>query len=138
MDITRVSDLEGFINITCHFAQGSVIKGCKIIIISQTADNGTNKTCEYIATREEGSLEALIQVILPAGHYRVEVYDDEDMAVRNFAYNNTLNIASLSMMQNSGMCNENYIQMRTNLYTQRTRMCSYSRQHRHTHSKQGE
>ena len=105
MDITRVSDLEGLINITCHFAQGSLIKGCRIIIISQTADDGTNAICEYIATREEGSSEALIQVILSAGHYRVEVYDDEDVDVQNAAYNTTLTVTSSSLMQNSGMCN---------------------------------
>ena len=97
VDITRVSDLEGFINITCHFAQGSLIKGCKIII-SRTAGD---KICEYIATREEGSSEALIQVILPAGHYRVEVYDDEDVAVKNAAYNTTLMFFKSSPMQNS-------------------------------------
>ena len=78
------------------------MKGCRIIIISQTTDDGTNKICEYIATREEGSSEALIQVILPAGHYRVEVYDDE-LDVQNFAQNTTLNITSSSMMQNSGI-----------------------------------
>ena len=89
-----------------HFAHGSLIKSCRIIIISQSTDDRTNAICEYIATREEGSSEALIQVILPVGHYRVEVYDDKDMAVRNFAYNNTLNITSLSIMQNSGMCND--------------------------------
>jgi hypothetical protein len=101
VDITRVSDLEGFINITCRFAQGSLVKGCRIIIISQTADDGTNAICEYIATREEGSSEALIQVILPAGHYRVEVYDDEDVDVQNVAYNTTLTVTSSSLMQNS-------------------------------------
>ena len=104
MDITRVSELEGLINITCHIAQGSLIKGCRIIIISQTTDDGTNAICEYIATREEGSSEALIQVILPVGHYRVEVYDNEDVAVQNFAYNTTLTVTSSSQMEISGTC----------------------------------
>ena len=105
VNITRDSELEGYISITCHFAQGSLIKGCRIII-SQTADNGANEICKYmyIAIREEGRSEALIQVTLPAGNYTVVVYDDEDVAIQNAAYNTTITVTSSSLLQNSGMC----------------------------------
>ena len=100
VDITRSSERDEYLNVTCHFAQGSLIKGCRIII---TANNGTNMSCEFIAVREEGSSEALIRVILPAGNYIVLVYDDEDVAVQNVAYYTSLTIPSSSLMQNSGI-----------------------------------
>ena len=101
VDITWESD--EYINITCHFAQGSLIRGCIIVTITQIADGGRHKSCELIATREEGHLEALIQVVLPAGQYIVVVYDDEEVAVRNAAYITTLMISNSSLTQNLGM-----------------------------------
>ena len=106
--IMRDSELEEYIYITCHFAQGSLITGCRIIIISQTADDGVHEICEYIATREEGSTEALIRVTLPAGHYTIAIYDDEDVAVQNAAYNTTLTVTSSSQMRISGMHMQRY------------------------------
>ena len=56
-----------------------------------------------LATREEGSTEGTISVILPRGEYIVVVYDDEDAEAKNPAYNSTITIAGTSMMLNAGM-----------------------------------
>ena len=58
--------------------------------------------CEYTATREEGSTEGTISVMLPRGEYTVVVYDDEDVEVKNPAYNTTITISSSSSIQFSG------------------------------------
>ena len=58
---------------------------------------------EYTATREEGSTEGTISVILPRGKYTVVVYDDEDAEVENPAYNSTITISNSSLLQNAGM-----------------------------------
>ena len=58
---------------------------------------------EYTATREEGSTEGTISVILPRGEYTVVVYDDEDVEVENPAYNSTITISNASLLQETGM-----------------------------------
>ena len=63
-------------------------------------DNGY---CEYIATREEGSTEGTISVILPRGEYTVVVYDDEDIDVESPAYNTTMTISSSSARKPTGI-----------------------------------
>ena len=60
--------------------------------------------CEYTATREEGSTEGTISVILPRGEYTVVVYDDEDVEVENPAFNTTITISSSMATHPSGMC----------------------------------
>ena len=100
MSIAHLSDQDGsVIHITCHFALGSQIKGC-IIIISKNIDGLDKDYCEYTAAREEGSTEGTISVMLPRGEYTVVVYDDEDAEVKNPAYNSTLKISGTSMMLN--------------------------------------
>ena len=58
---------------------------------------------EYNATREEGSTEGNLSVILPRGDYVVVVYDDEDAEVENPAYNTTITISTSSPIKPSGM-----------------------------------
>ena len=96
VDIARDNELEEYINITCHFAQGSLIKGCRVVI---TADDKTYEKCELTATREEGSSEALTQVTLPAGYYTVVVCNDEEKVVQNIAHNTTLTVSTSSVNQ---------------------------------------
>ena len=79
-----------------------MVKGCRIVI-STTDGELVKDYCEYTATREEGSTEGTISVMLPRGEYTVVVYDDEDAEVENPAYNTTLTISSV--MQTSGMHN---------------------------------
>ena len=99
VEITPQNDVKEFIDITCHFAPGSLVKGCRIII----SENRSDIQCEYTATREEGSTEGTISVILPRGEYTVVVYDDEDVDVENPAYNTTITITNSSLMQPSGI-----------------------------------
>ena len=108
VEITPQNDVKEFTDITCHFALGSLIKGC-IIVISVDVDDNKKKfnidinQCEYTAARED-STEGTISVILPRGEYTVVVYDDDDAMVDNPAYNTTLTIYASSVMQPSGMC----------------------------------
>ena len=108
--ITPQNDVKEFTDITCHFAMGSLVKGCRIVISVDVDDNNRKhidiKQCEYTATREEGSTEGTISVILPRGEYTVVVYDDDDddAMVDNPAYNTTITISTSSVMQPSGMC----------------------------------
>ena len=102
MSITHLSDQDGsVIHITCHFALGSQINGC-IIIISKKSKELDKDYCEYTAIREEGSTEGTISVILPRGEYTVVVYDDEDAKAKNPAYNSTITISGTSIMLNGG------------------------------------
>ena len=105
VEITPQNDVKEFTDITCHFALGSLVKGCRIIISLKDGefDKGMNDYCEYTATREEGSTEETISVMLPRGEYTVIVYDDEDAGVENPAFNTTIIISSSSAMQSSGM-----------------------------------
>ena len=99
MSIAHLSDQDGsVVHITCHFALGSQIKGCIIIIFNEL----NLEQCEYTATREEGSTEGTISVMLPRGEYTVVVYDDEDVEVKNPAYNSTIKISGTSVMLNGG------------------------------------
>ena len=102
MSITHLSDQDGSVShITCHFALGSQIKGC-IIIIFKNIDGLDKDYCEYTATREEGSTEGTISVMLPRGEYTVVVYDDEDAEFKTPAYNSTITISGTSIMLNGG------------------------------------
>ena len=97
--------MKEFTDITCHFALGSLVKGCRIFLSTKDGElvKGISNYCEYTATREEGSTEGTISVILPRGEYTVVVYDDEDVEVENPAYNTTITISYSSVMQPSGM-----------------------------------
>ena len=101
VEITPQNDVKEFTDITCHFAPGSLVKGCRIVI-SVTGGEVDKDYCEYFATREEGSTEGTISVVLPRGEYTVVVYDDEDAEVKNPAYNTTITISSSSSIQFSG------------------------------------
>ena len=104
VEITPQNDEKEFTDITCHFALGSLVKGCRIVIFTTggEVDKEMNDYCEYTATREEGSTEGTISVILPRGEYTVVVYDDEDVEVKNPAYNTTITISSSLSTQFSG------------------------------------
>ena len=94
--ITHLSDQDGSVShITCHFALGSQIK-------RSYTKHQKNDYCEYTATREEGSTEGTISVMLPRGEYTVVVYDDEDEEAKNPAYNSTITIVGTSIMLNEG------------------------------------
>ena len=67
-------------------------------------DEEMNNYCEYTATREEGSTEGTISVMLPRGEYTVVVYDDEDVEVIHPAYNTTLIVTNSSAEKASGIC----------------------------------
>ena len=105
VEITPQNDVKEFTDITCHFALGSLVTGCRIVLSTKDGElvKGINDYCEYTATREEGSTEGTISVILPRGEYTVVVYDDEDAEVENPAYNTTITISNSSVMQPSGM-----------------------------------
>ena len=114
VEITPQDDVKEFTDITCHFALGSQVKGC-IIVMSVDVDDHEKKRIaelnidqcvhEYTATREDGSTEATITVMLPRGEYTVEVYDEEDAEVENPAYSTTVTISSSSEINwPSGMC----------------------------------
>ena len=83
--------------ITCYFAPGSQIKGCRIVIIQE----GRGGDCELntTATRLEGAGDAVVNVELPAGEYSVVVYDDEEVKTvgqENPAYTTTLSVSGTS------------------------------------------
>ena len=83
--------------ITCYFAPGSQIKGCRIVIIPE----GRGGDCELntTATRLEGAGDAVVNVELPAGEYSVVVYDDEEVKTvgqENPAYTTTLSVSGTS------------------------------------------
>ena len=111
VEITPQNDVKELTDITCHFALGTLVKGCKIIISVDENDYSIGELdidqCahEYIATREEGSTEGTISVMLPRGEYSVTVYDDEDVEVENpaYTYNTTITISNSSLLQNTGM-----------------------------------
>ena len=103
VEITPQNDVKEFTNITCHFALGSLVRRCKIIILVDVERKSNIEQCEYTATREEGSAEGTISVILPRGVYTVVVYDDEDVDGENPAINTTITISSSSVTQPSGM-----------------------------------
>ena len=100
VEIVPQNDVMEFTNITCHFALGSPVKGCRIII---SENRRSDMQFEYTATREEGSTEGTISVMLPRGQYTVIVYDDEDIDVKNPAYNCTITITNSSVIQPSGI-----------------------------------
>ena len=107
VEITPQNDVKEFTDITCHFALGSLVKGCRIVISVDIDDHQRKcidiKQCEYTATREEGSTEGTISVMLPRGECTVAVYDDEDAEIDNPAYSTTITISSSSVMQPSGI-----------------------------------
>ena len=100
VEITPQNDVKEFTDITCHFALGSLVRGCRIIISN---NRRSDMQCEYAVTREEGSTEGTISVMLPIGEHTVIVYDDEDIDVENPAYNCTITITNSSLIQPSGI-----------------------------------
>lgn len=116
VEIKPQNDGKEFTDITCHFALGSLVKACRIVIsvkasemdqkISVKAselDTKMNDYCEYTATREEGSTEGTISVVLPRGEYAIVTYDDEDIDIESPAHYSTIIISSSSMIQPSGI-----------------------------------
>ena len=77
--------------ITCYFASGSEVKGCRIVIISERRDCELHTT----ATRQEGAGDAVVNVTLPTGEYSVVVYDDELVTAENPAFNTTLSVPGI-------------------------------------------
>ena len=103
VEITPQNDVKEFTDITCHFALGSLVKRCRIIIKDRELDKGISNYCDYTAAREEGSTEGTISVMLPRGEYTVLVYDDEDVEVANPAYNTTITISTSPPKKPSGI-----------------------------------
>ena len=102
MEINHSND-EEYTNITCHFAQGSEIPGCRITVKQKYDKEGGNYVdCELIASRMDKDTEATIAVRLPKGTYTVLVYDFENMVTENAAFNTTITISTSSQMQASG------------------------------------
>ena len=83
--------------ITCYFAPGSEVKGCRIVIMSE------RRGCELhtTATRQEGAGDAVVNVTLPAGEYSVVVYDDELVTEENPAFTTTLSLPGIIV---AGIC----------------------------------
>ena len=87
-DVVIREKRSGQYEITCYFASGSKVKGCRIVIISERRDCELHTT----ATRQEGAGDAVVNVTLPAGEYSVVVYDDELVTEENPAFNTTLSV----------------------------------------------
>ena len=83
--------------ITCYFAPGSEVKGCRIVLISERRDCELHTT----ATRQEGAGDAVVNVTLPAGEYSVVVYDDELVTEENPAFSTTLSVTGTTV---AGIC----------------------------------
>ena len=89
VEIRTQKDREGYVDITCHFAQGSDTKGCRIIVAqSDQLEGQRNKECELTVSREE----ATIAIRLPKGNYTISVYDSEDNIIGNAAFNTSITI----------------------------------------------
>ena len=104
MNTTIRNQLSGYIDITCHFAEGSNANGCKITAITQQE----SKPCEFIAYREKED-KATVTVTLPNGNYTLLVYDYEAVAVDNPAFTTTLSLQSSAQVSGivdiGGLCN---------------------------------
>jgi hypothetical protein len=86
-----ITPKSGRYDITCFFADGSKATGCRVVLIDR------ENRCELMATRQERTREAAVNVGLPAGEYSVLVYDiddDERVGPENPAYTTTITSTS--------------------------------------------
>ena len=90
MDTTIHNQPSGYIDITCHFAEGSNAKGCRITAI-RVQEYNTSTTCEFIAYREEED-KATVTVVLPNEKYTLLVHDYETGSNNNPAFTTTLSL----------------------------------------------
>ena len=90
-DVVIREKSSGQYEITCHFAPGSKVKSCRVVIIPERRDCELHTT----ATRQEGAGDAVVNVTLPAGEYSVVVYDDELVTEENPAFNTTLSVPGI-------------------------------------------
>ena len=105
VNISRIDEPSGTIDVTCHFALGSRVKGCVIVIESDT--NSTD--CEIFATKNEDlNLRAIATFRLPKGTHKLVVLDDKK---ENPAYISTITIPN-SSVTGTGV----YVRM-TTMYT---------------------
>ena len=74
-----IKEYSGYVHITCHFAVGSKLKECKIVLRSHEAMNqGRDSRHVYTASRIAGNLEAATVIVLPNGNYTVDVFDNDN------------------------------------------------------------
>ena len=89
VEIGTQKDREGYVDITCHFAQGSETKGCRIIVAqSDQLEEESDKNCELTVSKEETT----IAIRMPKGNYTISVYDYEDTVLGNAAFNTSITI----------------------------------------------
>ena len=112
VEIGTQNDREGYFDITCHFAQGSETKGCRIIIAqSDQLEEESDKNCELTVSKEETT----IAFRLPKGNYTISVYDYEDTVLGNAAFNTSITIPTSgsshikALGMNHGVCIIDYI-----------------------------
>ena len=92
VDTTIHNQLPGYIDINCHFAEGSNANGCRITAITQQEYNNSTP-CEFVVYREEED-KATVTVTLPHENYTLLVHDYEAEAVDNPAFTTTLSLQS--------------------------------------------
>ena len=91
---------------TCHFAQGSDAKGCKIEA-KPLHEYNNGSFCKLIVPRNLED-QATVTFTLPNGTHTILVYDEEDnvLVSSNPASNTTISL--LTSAQVTGMCNIMY------------------------------
>ena len=100
VEIGTQNDQEGYVDITCHFAQGSETKGCRIIIAQVEQEN---EFCKLAVPIAEENADATVTIGLPKGSYTVLVYDiDDNEIVGNPAFSGTVTITSSSQEETGG------------------------------------
>ena len=101
VEIGTRNDREGYVDITCHFAQGSETKGCRIIIAQVEQEY---ELCTLAVPIAEENADATVTIGLPKGSYTVLVYDiDDNEIVENPAFSGTLTVTSSSQEQTGGI-----------------------------------
>jgi hypothetical protein len=97
-----LKEYSGYVHITCHFAVGSKLKECKIVLRSHEAMNqGIDSRYVYTARRIAGSLEAAAVIVLPNGNYTVDVFDN-DNETEYPAYSTELTISYAQLKEKTG------------------------------------
>ncbi|CAI7999331.1 hypothetical protein GBAR_LOCUS2685, partial [Geodia barretti] len=111
-----IKEYSGYVHITCHFAVGSKLKECKIVLRSHEAMNqGRDSRHVYTASRIAGSLEAATVIVLPNGNYTVDVFDNE---TEYPAYSTELTISYAQLRDKTGLANTNMMnQQRSSINT---------------------
>ena len=95
-----IKEYSGYVHITCHFAVGSKLKECKIVLRSHEAMNqGRDSRHVYTASGIAGSLEAATVIVLPNGNYTVDVFDNE---TEYPAYSTELTISYAQLRDKTG------------------------------------